>query len=93
MPKSTVGNMIGSSFLNTYLRDNIDVLSTHNHTGGAGLGSATLDDVDSIDFDDQTLSDPSSGQTRFGSTSGALTYFVGGASVKTVSNTSHVHPH
>ena len=40
--KQIVGNMVNSSYLNTYHRDRLDFLSTHTHTGAAGDGSVSL---------------------------------------------------
>ena len=37
---------------NTQIRDNLNALSTHTHTGAAGDGSATLNSVDYIDLDE-----------------------------------------
>mgnify|MGYP003674892765 FL=1 len=37
--------MTTAAVLNVQLRDNLNVLSTHAHTGAAGMGSATLSGV------------------------------------------------
>jgi len=37
--------MVGAGDLNTHIRDNLLVLSTHAHSGAAGMGSSTLSGV------------------------------------------------
>ena len=78
---------------NTEIRDNLDALSTHSHTGAAGDGSATLGSVDYIDLDEGgALSEPASNHTRFAAnTNGTLRYRANGGTEKTVSDTTHTH--
>jgi hypothetical protein len=78
---------------NTEIRDNLNALSTHSHTGAAGDGSATLDSVDHIDLDEGgALSTPAGGHTRFAAnTDGTLRIFPDGGSEKTLSDTTHTH--
>lgn len=78
---------------NTQIRDNLNALSTHTHTGAAGDGSATLNSVDYIDLDEGgSLSTPASGHTRFAANNdGTLRYFAEGSTEKTVSDTTHSH--
>jgi len=78
---------------NTEIRDNLDALSTHSHTGAAGDGSATLGSVDYIDLDEGgALSEPASNHTRFAAnTDGTLRYRANGGTEKTVSDTTHTH--
>lgn len=78
---------------NTQIRDNLNALSTHTHTGAAGDGSATLNSVDYIDLDEGgSLSTPASGHTRFAANNdGTLRYFAEGSTEKTVSDTTHTH--
>tara|TARA_R110000751_G_scaffold31325_2_gene79883 strand:- start:53 stop:754 length:702 start_codon:yes stop_codon:yes gene_type:complete len=78
---------------NTQIRDNLNALSTHTHTGAAGDGSATLNSVDYIDLDEGgSLSTPASGHTRFAANNdGTLRYFAQGSTEKTVSDTTHSH--
>ena len=45
-PRSVVGDMVDASWLNTYVRDNLNNLSTHAHAGAAGDGSAVLPSLD-----------------------------------------------
>jgi hypothetical protein len=79
---------------NTEIRDNLNALSTHSHTGAAGDGSSTLDSVDHIDLDEGgALSTPASGHTRFAANNdGTLRIFPDGGSEKTLSDTTHTHP-
>ena len=44
-PKSWTSSMVTGAIMNTHIRDNLDVLSTHAHSGAAGMGSATLTGV------------------------------------------------
>ncbi len=44
-PKSWTSTMTTAALLNTHIRDNFLVLSTHAHSGAAGMGSATLSGV------------------------------------------------
>lgn len=78
---------------NTEIRDNLNALSTHSHTGTAGDGSATLDSVDYIDLDEGgALSEPASNHTRFAAnTDGTLRYRANGGTEKTVSDSTHEH--
>ena len=78
---------------NTEIRDNLDALSTHSHTGAAGDGSATLGSVDYIDLDEGgALSEPASNHTRFAAnTDGTLRYRANGGTEKTISDTTHTH--
>ena len=78
---------------NTEIRDNLNVLSTHSHSGAAGDGSTTLDSVDYIDLDEGgALSAPAGGHTRFAANNdGTLRYYADGGSEKTVSDTAHSH--
>lgn len=79
---------------NTEIRDNLNALSTHSHTGAAGDGSATLGSVDHIDLDEGgALSEPAASHTRFAAnTNGSLRYRANGSTEKTVSDTTHSHP-
>ena len=45
VPKSWTSSMITSAILNLQIRDNLLVLSTHAHSGAAGMGSSTLSGV------------------------------------------------
>jgi hypothetical protein len=44
-PKSWTSTMAVASDLNTHIRANLLVLSTHAHSGAAGMGSSTLSGV------------------------------------------------
>lgn len=41
-PKSWTSTMVSAAMLNSNIRDNLLVLSTHAHSGEAGMGSRTL---------------------------------------------------
>ena len=45
VPKSWTSTMTVASDLNTHIRDNLLVLSTHAHSDAAGMGSSTLSGV------------------------------------------------
>lgn len=93
-PRSVVGDMVDASWLNTYVRDNLNTLSTHAHAGAAGDGSAILTSLDQADLD-QTgsgLGEPATGHVRFAANSdGTLRFRANGGSEKTVSDTGHTH--
>ena len=42
VPKTWGISLVTGAILNTQLKDNLTVLSTHTHTGAGGFGSATL---------------------------------------------------
>ena len=44
-PESWSSTMVTAALLNTHIRDNFLVISTHAHSGAAGMGSTTLSGV------------------------------------------------
>lgn len=58
-PKSWTSTMVTAAILNTHVRDNLSVLSTHAHSGAAGMGSATLSGVSLAALAVPTLADQS----------------------------------
>ena len=44
-PKSWTSTQVTAAMLNTEIKDNLDVLGTHAHSGAAGMGSSTLSGV------------------------------------------------
>jgi hypothetical protein len=44
-PKSWTSSMVVAGDLNTHIRDNLLVLSTHAHSGAGGMGSSTLSGI------------------------------------------------
>lgn len=93
-PKTWVDQeTVSADDFNTQIRDNLDSVSGHTHTGAAGDGSATFSSLDYIDLDGQgALSAPATGHTRFAAnTDGTLRYYANGASEKTVADTTHTH--
>jgi hypothetical protein len=91
--KQVVGDMVDSSYMNTYHRDRLDFLSTHGHTGAAGDGAAILTSLDYIDFDQQgALAEPATGHTRVAmNTGGTFRWRANGAAEKTASIVGHTH--
>ncbi len=61
-PKTwATGDLVTAALLNTHLKDNLLVLSTHTHSGAAGDGNDELSGVDSVVMDSiSTPSAPSS---------------------------------
>ena len=45
IPKSWTSTMATAAILNTQIRDDLDVLGTHAHSGAGGMGSSTLSGV------------------------------------------------
>ena len=64
VPYVDVGTQITESFMDTYVKANLDVLGAHTHTGATGYGSSGLDNVDTITFDHVT--DPSAPSANHG---------------------------
>ena len=91
--KQIVGNMIDSSYLNTFHRDRLDFLSTHGNTGADGDGAAILSSLDYIDYDQQgALSEPATGHTRTAmNADGTFRWRANGAAEKTASIVGHTH--
>jgi hypothetical protein len=65
VPYVDVGTQITESFMDTYVKANLDALSGHTHSGADGDGSSGLDNVDTITFDHQG-SDPSAPSSNHG---------------------------
>jgi hypothetical protein len=58
-PRDWAANeLVTHTIMNEQIRDNLNVLSTHTHSGAAGDGASALDNTDTIIFDHQG-SDPS----------------------------------
>ena len=88
------GEIPTDDILNTHIRDNLNALSTHTHSGAAGDGSATLSGVDSITTDDagSTPSAPGSNKVIIFSEGGVLKMRAGASgSALTFSTTDHSH--
>ena len=88
------GEIPDEDVLNTEIRDNLNALSTHTHSGAAGDGSATLAGVDSITTDDagSTPSAPGSNKVIIFSEGGVLKMRAGASgSALTFSTTNHSH--
>jgi hypothetical protein len=93
------GDQITASWMNTYVKDNFNVLSTHTHTGASGMGSSALDNLDQIIFDHQG-SDPSAPASGHGvfylKSDGVYIRQTGGSAtrlalVSELHDTSHTH--
>ena len=61
----SANELVTHTIMNTHVRDNLNFLSTHTHSGAAGDGSSGLSDVDTIIFDHQG-SDPSAPSSGHG---------------------------
>ena len=88
------GNIPDEDDLNQQIRDNMNALSTHTHSGAAGDGSATLSGVDSITTDDagSTPSAAGSNKVIIFSEGGLLKMRAGASgSALTFSTTNHSH--
>jgi hypothetical protein len=58
-PRDWVANeLVTHTIMNQQIKDNLDVLTSHTHSGAAGDGSSALSDIDTVIFDHQG-SDPS----------------------------------
>jgi hypothetical protein len=93
-PKTWVDQeTVSADDFNTQIRDNLDSIAGHTHTGTAGDGSATLGSLDYIDLDQQgALSAPATGHARFAAnTDGTLRYYPNGGSEQTIVDTTHEH--
>lgn len=93
-PKSTVGDLVDASWMNTYVRDNLTALGINAHTGAAGDGSSTLDSVDYSDMNQtgSALSEPAVDHVRVAmQTDGTLRFRANGSSEKTASVEGHTH--
>ena len=80
--------------LNQQIRDNMNALSTHTHSGAAGDGSATLSGVDSITTDDASSTPAAAGSNKviIFSEGGVLKMRAGASgSALTFSTTDHSH--
>ena len=44
-PKSWTSTMVTAALMNTHIKANLDVLSSHAHSGAAGMGASTLSGV------------------------------------------------
>lgn len=96
------GDQITASWMNTYVKDNFNVLSTHTHTGASGMGASTLNNLDQITFDHQG-SDPSAPASGHGvlyiKSDGLYIRQTGGSATRIAfvselhdDNTTHTHP-
>jgi len=62
-------DVVTSSQLNQQIRDNLNVLSSHNHTGAAGMGSASLTGISlaalgTLTFADQSANPDAAGELQ-----------------------------
>lgn len=90
----TDGTIPDEDDLNEQIRDNMNALSTHTHSGAAGDGSSTLSGVDSITTDDAGSTPSAAGTNKviIFSEGGLLKMRAGSSgSVLTFSTTDHVH--
>ena len=87
------GDLVDDDMLNEQLKGNFDALSIHKHSGAAGDGSATLEGVDSVQFDDVsgTPTAPAANHIIIYSEGGLIKYRLPSGTVKTLATTSHTH--
>ena len=88
------GDIPDADDLNTHIKDNLNVVSTHAHSGAAGDGSADLSGLDTETFDNQgsTPAAPGSNKVKLFSESETLKIRAGasGAAVA-IALASHSH--
>jgi hypothetical protein len=84
VPYVDVGTQITDTWLDTYVKANLDVLGAHTHTGATGDGTSALDNVDTITFDHITdPSAPASGHgTLYVKSGGVFIRQAGGSAVQ-----------
>ena len=93
-PKMIVGDLIDAAWMNTYVRNNLNSLGAHAHTGAAGDGSSTLTSLDHADMEQtgSALGEPAAGHVRFAMhTDGTLRFRANGGTEKTASYIGHGH--
>jgi hypothetical protein len=85
VPYVDVGTQITDTWLDTYVKANLDVLGAHTHTGATGYGSSGLDNIDTITCDHQG-SDPSAPASGHGTlyvkSGGVFIIQAGGSAVQ-----------
>jgi hypothetical protein len=88
------GDIPDADDLNTHIKDNLNVVSTHAHSGAAGDGSADLSGLDTETFDNQgsTPAAPGSNKVKLFSESETLKIRAGASGAATaISLTNHTH--
>ena len=56
--------VVTKAIMDTHVRDNLNALSTHAHTGAAGDGNDELSGIDLIQFDDVAISPDAAGELQ-----------------------------
>ena len=90
----TDGEIPTAAVLNTHIRDNLNALSTHTHSGAAGDGNDEMTGVDTITIDDSgsTPAAPGSSKVKIFSDSETLKVRAGASGAATVvSLSTHTH--
>lgn len=82
----TDGEIVPASKMNAQVRDNMNALSTHGHTGAAGDGAQALGPLDTVDFDDQATPPASAGRLL---RDGNDLYWHDGSEVVKITNHTH----
>ena len=88
------GDIPDADDLNTHIKDNLNVVSTHTHSGAAGDGSADLSGLDTQTFDNQgsTPAAPGSNKVKLFSESETLKIRAGASGAATaLSFSDHTH--
>lgn len=89
----TVAEMIDAAWMNTYVRDQLNVVNDHNHQAGAtGEGSDNLQDVVTATFTDQSAPGlPGAGWTYVYAATGGGIHQKPNAGDETLSVVGHAH--
>ena len=90
----TDGEIPTAAILNTHIRDNLNALSTHTHSGAAGDGNDEMTGVDTITIDDSgsTPAAPGSSKVKIFSESETLKIRAGASGAATaLSLSNHTH--
>ena len=88
------GDIPTAALLNTHVRDNLNALSTHTHSGAAGDGNDEMTGVDTITIDDSgsTPAAPGSSKVKIFSESETLKIRAGASGAATaLSLSDHTH--
>ena len=87
-----VGTMVSHTTLNTDLRDNLNELVLHRHSGGSGSGSAALGSLTTVTFIDAAApAAPGGTLTRLFSTGTTVGIRAGVGAALIFSNSTHTH--
>lgn len=87
-----VGTMVTHSTLNIYLRDNLNELVLHTHSGGSGSGTSAIGNLTFFTLIDAAVpGTPSGTLTYLASSATALLMRSGAAAARVISDSTHTH--